>query len=547
MKKIHLSLQLKFLVLVVVLAVPTFIRMLQPGIFSMQDFHYFRLYEFSRCVVDGQIPCRWAQDVGLGFGEPLFNFYGQLSYVIGEVFHLVSYSLVDSLKLVFILSLVLSAVSMFFLAKQMWQDNVAATISAVVYLYAPYRAVDVWVRGALPEAVSFIFYPLIILFLEKYLKTNKKSNLLLFGLSVSLLIINHNLSFILFLPFLVIWFCYQVITLKKLKHLGWFLGVTLLTLGLVAFYVFPVIFEAKYVTLENTIQGYFNFRGHFAGVKQLLFSTNWGYGASVFGPNDDLNISIGFLQWIIPGLTLIYLVVKKKFFDYKEFLVLLFISGVYIFLINNKSIFIWDRIPQMAYIQFPWRFLGVLVFGLSLASGLVVKFIPSKAKTALTFVIIALAIGVNSQYFRPDIWYGYSDSDLLNGELFANQQAASIGDYWPKSAPKMATSLANKQTNEYTLASQQSNQSIYVLNYSQEEVSLPINYFPGWRGYSSNGQKLSTSPDNSGLIKVSNPGDKVTLKFENTKERAVTNLVSLVSLVAFALIFLKAKQYERAH
>ncbi|MBX4205579.1 YfhO family protein [Candidatus Microgenomates bacterium] len=534
-----------FIILISILVFPTFLRMLRPGIFSMQDFHYFRLFEFDKCIADLQIPCRWSQDVGLGFGEPLFNFYGQLSYVFGEVLRLANFSLINSLKIVFILSLILSAVSMYFLAKDIWEDNLSALVSSILYVYAPYRAVDVWVRGALPESVSFVFYPLIILFFEKYLKTNKKTNLLLFGLLVSLLILNHNLSFVLFLPFLVIWVVYRIISLKKWKNIGNLLIVTILSLGIVAFYVFPVINETKYVTLENTIQGYFDFRGHFAGVKQLLFSTNWGYGASVFGPKDDLNISIGFLQWIVPFVSLLLITITRKTKYYREFFVLLLISLVFVFLINNKSIFVWDSLPQMAYIQFPWRFLGVLVFSLSLAAGAGMKVIPEKFKLMFCTIIIIVSIALNFSNFRPDIWYNYTDTDLTQGKLLNEQMAASIGDYWPKTSEKIATNLVENETREYKLILQKSNMSVFEIKYDQKQVSLPVNYFPGWQAYSDNGMRLETKVGDNGLIKVINPTTKVHLKFENTKVRQISNIISFISVIVFLLIFTKYKLYEK--
>jgi hypothetical protein len=190
------------LILILTLAIPTFWRMLTPGIYSMQDYHFFRQLEFDKCVKMLQLPCRWAPDAGLGYGEPLFNFYGQLPYAIGEIYHLLGGSIIDSVKFLFILSLLGSAVSMFFLSRRLWKNNFSALISSIVYLYAPYRAVDVWVRGALPEALSFILFPLILLSVEK-------KSLVWFSFLLSALILTHNLSLVMFLPILLVWIIYR--------------------------------------------------------------------------------------------------------------------------------------------------------------------------------------------------------------------------------------------------------------------------------------------------------------------------------------------------
>jgi hypothetical protein len=190
-----------FIFLLLVL-IPSFWRMLKPGIYSTQDFHFFRLVEFDKCTQDFQLPCRWSSDAGYGYGEPLFNFYTQLPYAVGELIHLTGIPLINSLKILFIISLLGSGIAMFLLAKKIWGNSWSALISAVIYVYAPYRAVDVWVRGALPEALSFILFPLIILKIEEYFKKKKNTDLIWFGVLLTLLILTHNLSVVLFAPFL---------------------------------------------------------------------------------------------------------------------------------------------------------------------------------------------------------------------------------------------------------------------------------------------------------------------------------------------------------
>src|SRR3989344_4373688 len=110
----------KYLLILLVLIIPTFSLMLPPGIYTMHDFHVFRQFEFAKCIATLTFPCRWAPDAGKGYGEPLFNFYGQFPYWIGEVIHLVGFSIINSTKILFALSLLLSGISMFFLARKFW-------------------------------------------------------------------------------------------------------------------------------------------------------------------------------------------------------------------------------------------------------------------------------------------------------------------------------------------------------------------------------------------------------------------------------------------
>ncbi len=525
--------------LVLLLTIPTFFRMLRMGIFSMQDFHFFRLFQFDKCVQDLQLPCRWSPDVGLSFGEPLFNFYGQLAYAVGEIFHLLGFSLIDSLKLLFILSFVLSAVGMFYLSKYLWKNNFAALLSSVVYLYAPYRAVDVWVRGALPESMSFVLYPLIILFFEKYIDKNKKTDLLLFGLSVTALILNHNLSFILFLPFLLIWVGYRLVATKKWNLLPGIAFVAVLTLGATAFYFLPVIFESQYVTLENTIRGYFDYKGHFVGIKQLFLSTNWGYGGSVFGPEDEVNLSIGFVQWGIVALTAGILLMKRKLHKNIHFLVLLLIVVVLVGLIHGRSVIFWQLIPQMAYIQFPWRFIGVIVFTLSLASGAMMTVMGGKLRSIVLVSTVLAAILLNQGHFKEDIWYNSTDKDLTTGETLTLHTRASIGDYWPNFGG-INVDPAPIDTKFAKQVYKKSNEVAYQVETTDQEMSFPINYFPGWRAFSAN-KELLVKPDSEGKIRIHAVNGLVILKFTNTKVRTIGNVISGLSIVSFGILFFKLR------
>lgn len=479
------------LILILVLAVPTFWRMLAPGIFSMQDFHFFRQLEFDRCVKILQLPCRWAPDAGLGYGEPLFNFYGQLPYAIGEIYHLLGGSIISSVKFLFILSLAGSAVSMFFLARRIWKNNFSALISSVVYLYAPYRAVDVWVRGALPETLSFILFPLILLSVEE-------KSLVWFSFLLSALILTHNLSFVMFLPVLLVWIIYR----RFWKGIFGFV----VALFISAFYVLPVIFESKFVSLSSVITGYFDFRAHFVTLYQIFISRFWGYGASTWGPGDGLSLSVGHVQWILPLIILIFVLIKRKFSANevpmwnKDFFILIVLGFFCLFLTHNKSTFIWTHVPAMSYIQFPWRFLGVATFCLAASTGAIIQFFE-KQKIIVSMVIIVAAVALNFSFFHEDIWYKVNDSFYTTGEEWNLQRDAAINDYWPLFGHKVPSVPSDGKY---------------------------INYFPGW---------IPATPDKNGLIPSHGAA------FTNTPIRMIGDIISLISvLFMITIVIVKRKK-----
>ncbi len=537
-----------FLLVGVLIVIPSFYRMLQPGIFSTQDFHLFRLIEFDKCIKDFQFPCRWVADAGFGYGEPLFNFYGQLSYFLGEIFHLLGVSLIGSVKLLFILSLVGSFVSMFFLAKRVWRSNLAAFVSGVLYIYAPYRALDVWVRGALPEALSFVLFPLVILFLDKFLDKERIKDGIVFSLFIAALVLTHNLSFILFLPVLIAWIIYRIVVSKKvylIKHLFFYF---LLSFLISSFYLLPVLFEAKYVTLATTIQGYFDFRGHFATLRQLLFSRFWGYGASVFGPEEFMSRAVGQVQWILPLGILIIVFVKKKLKQNKVFLLFLLTGWFSLFMTHNKSTFIWETIKPLAYVQFPWRFLAPALFSFALSSGVLINLFK-KRRLIATLAVGVLAIALNFSFFREDIWYQRKDEDILQGKVWQEQISSSLKDYWPIFGKVFPTSPAPEALENQILIRRGSNYATYkVLPDSSKTVTFPISFFPGWTA-KVDGRKVTPYPsDDLGLVTVDiieSGIHNVDLYFSNTLVRGVGNIVSLASLIFAVYAFFRVKKYAK--
>lgn len=549
---------MKLALLLLVLLVPSSWRMLKQGIFSMHDLHIFRLFEFEKCLRDLQIPCRWSPDVTFEYGQPLFNFYGQLPYLFGEVFRLINFSLLDSLKLVFISSLVLSAISMFILSKSLWKNNLAALVSALIYTYAPYRAVDIYVRGALPESMAFIFFPLIIYFFNKFLEKRKILDLLFFSLSFSLLVLTHNLSALMFIFFLIPWGIYYLHKQKAWKLTLKFIPAAIIIFGLTSFYLLPVIFENKFVSLESTNQGYFDFHNHFTTLNQLLISRYWDYGGSSWGNDDRVSLSIGHVQWIIPLAIFLFLGFKKQIRKYSNFFALFIISWFLLWLTHNKSTPLWEIFLPLKFIQFPWRFLGLAVFSFALSTGIIIGLLKGWwSKFLVSSAIIASLLALNIPFFFEDLWFYINDKEQFSGARYEQLISSSAYDYYPKYGSQRPVAKAPEDPifiggeGEGKLIEKRSNLSVYKLQIASasSEISFPIVYFPGWRGYIDD-YELDIYPQGDfGLITTKLPmgENTVKLKFTNTQIRSIGNGITIISvLVLSLLLILNRRNYEKS-
>jgi hypothetical protein len=535
---------MKKIILLILLAVPSFALMLRQGIYTTHDFHPFRQYEFDRCIQDKIFPCRWAADSGMGYGEPVFNFYGQFPYWVGELYHLVGFSLIDSVKLVFITSLICSGIFMYLFSREHW-GNWGGLLSAVFYIYAPYRAVDVWVRGALPEALAFTLFPLILYFLHQYLKLHRRPYLLGFILSVSALIITHNLSAFMFLPFLAAYYFYISWSNRSWPALKAILPAGLVSLVLVAFYLLPVIFESRFTTLARTTADYYMFQNHFATLNQLFISRFWGYGGSTWGPNDTMSFSVGYLHWVLPLAVVAFLLVSRRLRSAISIRFLFFAAlGLFaVFLTHGKSEIIWKIVPGMPYVQFPWRFLSVVDLFLSLSVGVIPLLWP-KFYRPLVFLLIVAVITLNYPFFRPDIWRPINDAQQYSGALWDEQRASSLQDYWPSFAAKQPVAIAPELpqfiggSGEIIAVRKQSQSARYDINtVSESNLIFSTVYFPGWTARL-DGQPLEIGPSGDlALITARVPAGShnVRLIFSNTPVRDLGNWISLVTLLGLLI------------
>src|SRR3972149_2041652 len=189
------------IILILVVSILVSLPLLKPGFFQIHDDQQIaRLFLYDQALKTGQFPVRWVDGLGFGFGYPLFVFYPPLVYIIGEVYHLLGIGFIDSVKLVFFTSIFASGIAMYVLGRQ-FLGRLGALTSSVFYIFLPYRALDVYVRGALAESFSFVWLPLILWSFYKLAVTNKSIYLVLSSVFVALLMITHNL---IFLPFILI-------------------------------------------------------------------------------------------------------------------------------------------------------------------------------------------------------------------------------------------------------------------------------------------------------------------------------------------------------
>ena len=545
----------------IILILPAYSKLLKPGFFPMQDdLQAFRVYEMDKCFTDLQIPCRWVPDAGYQYGYPQFNYYPPLPYYLGAGLHRIGFQYIDSVKILFILGYIFSAITLYVLVKTISKDKWAGVIAALVYTYIPYKAVEVYVRGALSEFWAQIFFPLILWAIYKVIKSGKTKYLIWMSVSIFLLMTTHVLMTMIFVPVAILWAAFWLYQSKR-KNLLKIIWGGMLGFGVSAFFVLPVLFERKFTHTEGLLSGYFDYRQHFVSLFKLFISREWGYGSSGF-PNEKLNLSLGIVHWIT-GLVIAPVIAVIGFKKHKKIsLLILGLAGVTlasIFMIHMKSSFIWAEMPLLWYMQFPWRFLAVSIFLLCLLTGLLVS-LSGKYKHLLGVILVLASFALTINYFVPKAWLNITDSDKFSGDSLEKQLTISIFDYLPiyaklppySKAPELPEVLkGDAKFLEYNKGS--NFQTGVVKALSESQIRIPLFDFPGMEVKVDGKVTDHINNDCSGeryclgLITFNLPAGEhsIEARLTDTPIRKIGNIITLVSFGVIIYLVLDLKRHEK--
>jgi hypothetical protein len=557
--------------LILIFAIPTVVGMIGPGFYSLHDgMHVAWLYEMDRALRSGQIPPRWAPDLSFNFGYPLFNFVYPLPFYLGEFFYLFGFSLVGSIKAVFALSLILSGLSMFLFLRRNF-STFFSFFGAIIYLYTPYRAVDVYVRGAIGEALAFVFIPLVFWSFNKLIKDGGVRNLFLAAASFAFLVLSHNITFLMIVPFLI-FYCAILIYLERKKKkpaLNFVFGFLLGSLFSSYFWL-PALLEKKFMVADTV----FNFKDHFPFIKQLIIPF-WGYGGSIPGPNDGFSFQIGLVNILIILLAtacFIWLFVRRNLV--KETLAL-FVWGfssllVVLFLMNIRSSFVWEKIPILAYFQFPWRFLTLTTFLTAFFAAMLGKLFLFKGKKIVTVILLVLTLFLTFNYFRPEKILPERNDDYFMNIYFATKTKDGYrnfisSEYLGNTEEYLRLPIGTEKKPTFS-PDKKIEIKEGVLNYKEEsvvdykgvffsenptEIFIHNYYFPGWIA-SVDGKELKigvNKPYGDMILYVPKGNHEFSVKFKETNLRILADLISVLSLTLIvyllSLNFLKKKTLLR--
>lgn len=526
------------LLILLLLTLPSLGPLLAPGLFLTQDGNnlLIRFAQFHLALRDGQIPPRWAPTLNQGYGYPVLIFYYPGSYIASEVFHLVGFSLINSFKLVAGLTVILSGLFMFFWQLDLWRSKLLAVTSAFLYIWVPYRFIDLYVRGNVAESLVFVFLPLLFW----SVKLEGLISLVVGGLSFGAIILSHNSIAIVTLPFFLAFIFWSGFFTKKPRKIFFDLGSVLIGLALSAFFWIPAIFEKGLTKLDEIVIT--NFFDHFLSIQQILHSKVGSAGSMSF--EAGLGLLTVFLLALIFGFrSRKNLTVRQK--SYLGFFWVAF--AVSTFLTTPYSRSVWQFMKVYNLVQFPWRLLFFSTFfGASLSSLVLLLIKSDRVRLGVAMFLMGISFLTSYRFVRV------LPERKTDDGFFLTSPATTLNDN--EVSPKWMVKQPNKYAYEKISpgGSIKVESSLIKSNYylfeigakSQSILTVNTLYFPGWL-VKVDGKNQTISYDNDyGLIQFPvEPGKhRIEVSFRETALRMFSDYISVVSalfLVILTVIYIR--------
>ncbi len=491
-----------------------------------------RVQQFTRNLQELQIPPRMAPEFSYGMGYPVFNFYAPFAYWVTSGLSLLGLSTIASLKLSFLLALLVGFLGMYMLLKELF-DDMSGLFGGVLYVTSTFIPVEIFVRGNLSEMWFIALFPVTLYLLVKNSTSNSKVIFIVTAVALSFLFSVHNVFSLLSIGLVLVFI--GLLGGKKKNFLTFVLG------GLLAsYFIVPALLESG-LTYASTVATKTSFADNFLCIKQLWLG-QWGFGGSVPGCDfDGMSFALGKTQIVfglLGGVLLLVKIVRAKTWKALEsssriVLAVGIMTVTSLFLTLYQSQLIWNIFaPLLSLFQFPWRFLVFGVFGLAVLGAYAVHPILIGKDTAFAKIIVCI-MSVILVFSVTDLFKGQSmsntlyESKYLSDDYIHNNVAYKIPEYLPKSASyDIWRSFEDKNTVPYS-------EGLF------EKNNLNIHYFPNWHISIDGREIVPTEFDSLGRPKLAVEDTSIIkVSYRQTPIEQTGNVLSIGALLLlFALVY----------
>jgi hypothetical protein len=533
--------------------------------------HIFRTVALDRALGDGLLYPRWFPDLAFGYGFPFFNYREPLGYYVIEAIHKLGADFPLALNLVLALGVIGAGQAMVLWISDLF-DEAAGFIAGLIYMAAPYTLIGALTRANQPEVLALALLPLILWAFRRLMIYGRRRDFALAVLTYAALLLTHNISSLIFTPILIAYCVLSIAYLpRRTPHAARITALTIvISLALTAFFWLPALAEGNAVQLYLTHATRGNdYHFNFVSLGEVL----GGPGTS--DPlllNPPLRLILGWPQLALAGLGLLairQLQTREQRVHVAAGAVLLI--GL-VFMALPVSVGVWDNLPLIRFVQFPWRFIGRALLPAALLAGAATYALshssvgiaqrPSRIHQTTRRALFVVTGLVPLIFAAPQLYPRVCapQPNLSISDVFAYERSTGhigvdpLGAYLPVTVKERPTSspleaqYADQQViRRFDRSALPSGATVIAETYQPNRAAIdldtPIGFraiyltfdFPGWQVTIDNHAVPITPSDPTGLITFDVPAGRhhIEVAFTDTPIRTAANAISVAAVLGF--------------
>jgi hypothetical protein len=482
---------------------------------------------------------RWASLAQYGYGEARFIFYPPASWTLGAALGaLLPWRAVPG---TFIwLALTLSGCSMFLLARR-WLDRRDAVFAAALYAANPYFIVIVYWRSAFAELLAGALLPLLLLYA---LRSDEDGDRVLVPLAAivaaawltnipAAVMVNYSLALLLVIV---------AILKRSPRVLLRGAAAVLLAAALAAFFLLPAAYEQKWVNIGEVLS---------PGVRP---QDNFLFTNTNDADHNRFNMLVSVLasgEMIVLALAAFLSRASKRRGTQLWWLVVGWALAAALLNFSFTSL-LWQHLPELRYLQLPWRWLLCLnaAFALLLTISL-----RSWTARLLSCASLLILLGFVGHQVQPPWWEKADDFTQMLGSQQSGAGYEGTDEYVPVGADPYEIKQDTPRVVFDEAAAPDPQEQIKVQQWSAESKSFTIaagrpwqlvlrlfNY-PAWRVEVNGRLEAAATREITGqmVIPVQSGESHIQITFVRTEDRTAGGIISLFAAVLAGGFMLRAR------
>lgn len=513
--------------------------------------HYRFAQPFYEALQRGDFSPGWLAESNYGLGDPRFRFYPPGLYYLLAAGRFLTGNWYASTLLTFTLLTIAGGLGLYLWAR-VYLPPRWALWAGVLYIIVPYHLNEFYQASLLSEYAACAVLPFAFAFVARICR-GSKSQFDVAGLAASfaLLILMH-------LPLTVIGglslALYALLSLKR-TNIKAKLGRLALGVGLglasSAFFWVRMFTELSWIQAgEIQPNSYYDYRVNFLFSPASLENRNTWYGNL---------LALALFGFFLPALVLIIKRAGSSNGATRNLKAPAILSAITFLMATALSRPLWELIPKLQSVQFPWRWLSVtsMAVALLVAASLPLWLEKWRAKRLRSVhLIFALSLGLSLYFIGSEIVRDceYLPRAEFEQTLHAIRGTESFKDWLPVWAqpvarvPKMETKVEAPQREVHLTRWEPEQRAFEVAPGAATEARVWTYYYPHWTA-TSGGQQLRTRPADDGTLLIELPGEatSVTVEFREPIGSRRARWLSAAGWGAMMMLFIFSLRKRELH